>query len=246
MNSLKIIPEKDLKEKPNQEEIWNNIALPWRTYVTKKIPFVEEFLERINFDFLKSELSKNQAVLRIIDLGCGTGRNMIPNENIEYDGVDFSEKQLKQAELSAQEQRINAKLFKQDISKLDKKIFKNEMFDYGLFIATLHCLETKKARLNALKEFYRVLRPGAEAIISVWNSDDSRFNEVKKEKCGGVYMSWQKDRINYMRYYYLFEKQEFLDFLKSVGFKIQKIYERLEHDRFSKKNWIVRIKKGVI
>lgn len=229
MNSIKIISAKDLDEKPNQEKIWDEIALPWNVYVVKKIPFVEELL--------KNKKGK------IIDLGCGTGRNMLPNKDIEYYAVDFSEGQLMQAEKGAKEQKINAKFFKQDASKLDKKIFKDEMFDYGLFIATLHCIETEKERLDSLKEFYRVLKPGAEALISVWNSEDSRFNKVKEKKCGDIYMSWRKDGIPHMRYYYLYKKQEFLDLLKSVGFKILHFYELREHDRFSKKNWVVKVKK---
>ncbi|MEI6598792.1 MAG: hypothetical protein WCL22_07160, partial [bacterium] len=42
----------------------------------------------------------------------------------------------------------NAKFFKFPADKIDKSIFKNEMFDYGLFIATLHCIEGEKERLR--------------------------------------------------------------------------------------------------
>ena len=225
---IKIISKKEyLKRnpKPNQEEVWDSIAIPWKEYRSNQVPIVAEFL--------KDKKGK------IIDLGCGSGRNMAKNDDIEYCGVDFSENQLKQAWDYIQKNGINAKLFKSKADKLNKEDFPDEIFDYGLFIATLHCIESKKERENALKEFYRVLKPGAEALISVWNSEDKRFNSLK----GDIYMSWKKDEINYMRYYYLYNLQEFLDLLKGVGFKILEIYNAREHDRFSKKNWIIRIRK---
>lgn len=225
---IKIISKKEYLKRnlePNQEEVWDSIAIPWKEYRSNKIPIVAEFL--------KDKKGK------IIDLGCGSGRNMVKNDDIEYYGVDFSKEQLKQAEKYIKEKKINAKLFKSKADKLNKEDFPDEIFDYGLFIATLHCIEGKKERENALKEFHRVLKPGAEALISIWNSEDKRFNSLK----GDFYMSWKKDNILYMRYYYLYDKKEILDLLKSAGFKILEIYSAGEHDRFSRKNWIIKIKK---
>jgi ubiquinone/menaquinone biosynthesis C-methylase UbiE len=115
------------------------------------------------------------------------------------------------------------------------------MFDYGLFMATLHCIEGKTARENSIKEFYRVLKKGSEALISVWNSEDSRFDVVKNH--GDIYMSWKEDGVPHMRYYYLYSKKEFFNLLKKTGFTVIEEYSPREHDRFSKKNLIVRIRK---
>lgn len=166
---------------------------------------------------------------------------MIINQNITYFGVDFSGNQIKNAEKYIKENKIKTKLIKSDIAKLDKSIFKDNMFDYGLFIATLHCLETEKKRKDALYEFYRVLKKGAEALISVWNSEDKRFDKVRDN--GDIYMSFEEDRILYMRHYYLFSKDEFLKLIESVGFRAVEFYSPKEHDRFSKKNWVVRVMK---
>ena len=225
--TFKIISKKDyLKEnkKPNQLKVWNKIAKPWKTYVVKKIPIIEEFL--------KGKKGK------IVDLGCGAGRNMIPNPKINYYGIDFSELQLKQAEKFIKKNKIKAKLYKSEAYNLE---FKDNYFDYGLFISALHCLESKEKREKAVKEFFRVLKPKAQALISVWNSEDRRFIHVKNN--GGIYMSWIEQGISYMRYYYLYKKEELLNLLKKSGFKILDIYEPKEHDRFSKKNWIIIIEK---
>ena len=221
---IKIISAKELDEKPNQEEVWDKIAAPWKTYVVKKIPIVVEFLENKNG--------------RILDLGCGNGRNMIPIKGISYYGVDFSKGQLEHAKKAIKRDKLDAKLFQSKIDKLPKE-FENEMFDYGLFMASLHCLESEKEREQALKEFYRILKPNAEALISVWNAEDKRFNGLR----GGIYLSWKEDNIPYMRYYYLYDKQEFIQLLESVGFKILEVYDKREGDRFSKKNFVVRVER---
>ena len=226
---LKIISKKEYLKKnkmPDQEEVWDNISELWGEYKKKPFFTVESFL--------KGKKGK------IIDLGCGSGRNMVADKNIEYYGVDFSGSQIECAKKITKEKGINAKLFKGSAAKLDPKIFKDEMFDYGLFIATLHCIEDKKNRLSALKEFYRVLKKGSEALVSVWNSEDPRFNGLS----GDIYMSWRKDGQDHMRYYYLYSLDELLDLLKSVGFKVLDVKKNEEHnDRFSKKNLIVCVRK---
>jgi len=224
---IKIISKEDYEKenlKPDQEVIWDSIANPWKIYVVKEIPLV--------VDFLKGKKG------RVIDLGCGSGRNMVKGD-FEYYGVDFSKVQLKHAWDYIQEEGINTELFKSNLNKLDKNIFEDEMFDYGLFIGALHCLESSEDRLNALREFYRILKVGGQGLVSVWNSEDVRFGGLK----GEIYMSWRQDRVAYMRYYYLYSKDEFLDLLRKVGFKILEVYEPRKRDRFSKKNLVVRVGK---
>jgi ubiquinone/menaquinone biosynthesis C-methylase UbiE len=224
---IKIIPEKEfLKEnkKPIQEEVWNRIADKWEAYVVKKIPIVEGFL-------------KGKKGL-VVDIGCGNGRNMLKISGISYYGVDFSEEMIKNAEKYANNEGIDARLFVRGVDKLDREVFKDNMFDYGLFLATLHCIEGDVKREKALKEFYRVLKKGGEGLISVWNSEDKRFYGLS----GDVYMSWRKEGRDIMRHYYLYNPDEFYDLLKSVGFEIVEVYGSRE-DRFSKKNTVVRVRK---
>ncbi len=228
MINFKIISKEEYlkhNKKPDQLRVWNAIAKPWKTYIVKKIPIVEEFL--------KNKKGK------VIDLGCGTGRNMILNSNISYYGVDFSEEQLKQAKDYIKKNKINAKIYK--LYAYDLSRFYDNYFDYGLFMSTLHCLENEYQRLRALKEFYRVLKPNAIALISVWNSKDKRFKHVDYH--GDIYMSWSEDNIPYMRSYYLYHKEELMRLIKSVGFKILHFYEHENYDRFSKKNWIIKVEK---
>lgn len=259
MENIKIISAKEYTKIngkiPDQEEVWDKISDLWNEYRKEPFDAVAHFLNKISSNFgkssdksesaAKSENSKNaenskntKDNLKIIDLGCGSGRNMIKDNHLEYYGVDISANQLKAAKINAKEKGIIAEFFKGSADKLDKSVFKNEMFDYGLFIATLHCIKGEKERENALKEFYRVLKKGAEAVITVWNSEDNRFNGL----AGDIYMSWKKNGKEHYRYYYLYDKDELINLLKKVGFKIAMTNEK-ETDRFSKKNWIFKISK---
>lgn len=227
---LKIISKEEYlkkNKKPNQEKVWDRISKPWKKYRATEILAVK--------NFLKNKKDK------VIDIGCGTGRNMIPNPEIKYIGIDFSKEQLTQAKKNIKERKIKAKLIKAKADNLFK--IKNNYFDYGLFIASLHCIETNEERINSLKEFYRVLKPNAKALITTWNSEDERFSHIKNK--GDIYMSWKENNVLYMRYYYLFEKNELKKLIKNAGFKIIKFnkIKKEEKDRFNKKNWIIEVQK---
>lgn len=227
-NEMKIISKEEYlksNKKPNQEEVWDKISKPWKKYRTAEILTVRKFLEN----------KKG----KIIDIGCGAGRNMIPNSKIKYTGIDFSKGQLIQARRHIKEKKINAKLIKTKASNLSK--IKDNYFDYGLFIASLHCIESEEERKKSLEELYRVLKPKAKVLITAWNSEDKRFEHIKNK--GEIYMSWKEDNIYHMRYYYLFKESELKNLLKKIGFEILKFNNAKENERFNKKNWIIEIQK---
>ena len=106
---------------------------------------------------------------------------------------------------------INAEFFVSDITKLP---FPDNYFDYAIAVAIFHCIP-KKEHKKTVKELYRVLKPGAEAEIAVWNKNSKRFKNAPKEK----YIGW---RDKGKRYYYLFDEKEIYDLFKKIGFKIIK------------------------
>lgn len=227
---IKIISKEEflkLNKKPSQEQVWDDIADTWKEYRNVTLPVVYNFL-------------KNKKGL-VVDIGCGSGRNIIENMDLTYYCVDISKKQLELTKIKAKETGINVKFFKNNADKLSSE-FKDNMFDYGLFIATLHCIETKKDRVNALKEFYRVLKPGAFGLITTWNSEDKRFNCVNNS--GDIYMNWKVNGKDNFRYYYLFKKQELVELINKAGLEIIEFCLAVERDRFLRKNWVVVVKKA--
>lgn len=185
-------------ETQTQEQTWDNIAEEWNDFKKNPGRGVEEFL-----DGKKG---------KILDLGSGSGRNIIKLKDAEWYLVDFSGEMLKLAEKKAKTERINIKTFKSELIKLP---FKDNFFDSAIAIASLHCIEGEENRKNAVAELFRVLKPGAEAKIAVWNRASKRFKNSPNEK----YVKW-RDKGN--RYYYLFEEKEIFGLFEKVGFKIKK------------------------
>lgn len=209
----------------NQEQVWNKIAEPWSKYRKKAPEEVSEFL-------------KNKKG-RVLDLGCGSGRNIIPNKDIEYYGVDFSEEMLKFAEKGSKNKRVNAIFFK---STLEKLPFESNFFDSAIFISTLHCILCENNRKKALEELYRVMKKGSIAMVTVWDKESNKLFMEKNLKEG--FVNWEKEGVNYQRYYYFYDKKELEALLKKVGFKILKTESRNEKaSKHSNKNIIVYVKK---
>ncbi len=207
----------------NQEQVWDKIAERWQTFREQAPEEVVEFLEK----------KKG----KIIDMGCGGGRNFIKNPKITYYAVDFSKEMLKFAEAKAKKMKINALFFKNSLEKLP---FEKDFFDGAIFISTLHSVENSKNRLKSLKELYRVLKKGSEAMISVWDKSKTRIPAKIKDK--ESYATWNVFGERYKRYYYFYEEKELIKNLKKVGFKIikRKNYKSTSHSR---KNIILYVKK---
>jgi ubiquinone/menaquinone biosynthesis C-methylase UbiE len=190
----------------NQEQVWDEIAKVWKGY---RCTPVDEAV-----DFLRNKKGN------ILDLCCGSGRNFIKIDG-NYYGVDFSEEMLAFAKENAEKIGVEAFIEKAEADKLP---FQDDFFDAAVFIDALHCIETKESREKALHELLRVLKPGKEAIISVWDKEQDRFKDSKKEIC----VLWKINEKVCNRYYYLYDKKEILDLLKLAGFQIVEIYEKKE------------------
>lgn len=189
----------------NQEKVWDNIAPEWHEFKTSPSLAATEFL--------------NNKSGKILDFGGGSARNLlnINPKDKEITLVDFSAQMLKHALNRAKELKINLKTVH---SKLEKTPLKDNYFDAAICVAAIHCVETKQKRNSALKELFRVLKPGAEAEIEVWNKDSPRYEKANKEKM----IAWREKG---KRYYYLYEHDELKKDLEKIGFKILK---RVHHN----------------
>jgi|TARA_Y100000296_G_C5057370_1_gene197979 ubiquinone/menaquinone biosynthesis C-methylase UbiE len=198
----------------NQQKVWNKIALEWNKFRIKPLKEVQEFL-------------KNKKG-NILDLGCGTGRNFIKINGLIY-GIDFSSEMIKFAKINAEKKDIKVET---SISSLENLPFENNFFNSTIFIATLHCIETKEKRKKTLKELFRVLKPNSECLITVWSKKHPKLMKHPKDAT----VSWKTKTEELHRYYYLYDKKELEELLKKVGFEIISIKE-------DNKNIIAIVKK---
>lgn len=189
----------------NQKEIWNKIAPLWSKY-REKAP-----KEVINF--LKDKSG------RILDLGCGSGRNCIKlNGNFHYFCLDFSREMLKLAEVKLKKNNINTDFILSDSKKIP---FKENYFDSVICYSVLHCIKNKKERQETLNEIYRTLKKNGNAFISVWSQNSPRLKNKGKE----CFISWSNKNEKLERYTYVYNKNELVKELKDIGFRIVKVWE---------------------
>lgn len=163
---------------------------------------------------------------KILDIGCGNCRNLVPflKKGFKGVGLDFSKGMLEGAEKKLEKNEVSATL---KLGKAEKLPFNAGSFDYCLFIASLHHLN-EDGRKEALKEIKRVLKKGGKALITVWKSEE----KGKKEK----YVSWNRKGTIYKRYYYFFDKKELRDLIEDSGLEVLESWE-------DKKNLIFIVKK---
>jgi tRNA (uracil-5-)-methyltransferase TRM9 len=179
----------------NQIKVWDKIAPEWDEY--KKIP------PKHLVEFLK------EAKGNVLDLGSGSGRNMIPIKGTWYLS-DFSSEMISLAKKRAEKQGIKAEF---SVNSMEDLPYEDNFFSYAVCISSLHCVKGEKNRKKAVEELFRVMKKGGKARIGVWNRMSKRFNNKSSEKMIG----WTDKG---KRYYYLFTEEEVHKLFESVGFKI--------------------------
>jgi len=181
----------------SQKQVWNNLAEDW--YELKNNP-----IKRV-MDFLSKQQGK------VLDFGSGAGRHLTKIQNGKMYLVDFSEKMIE----FAKKKKIPAEFFVFPMTKLQ---FKGNFFDAAICTSSLHCIKGKSNREKAVKEIFRVLKPKAKVIITVYNKNSEQFKNSKKEK----FIKWKDKEI---RYYYIFDENEIHKLFEKCGFKIVKRWE---------------------
>ena len=164
-----------------------------------------------NWSWITEYINKLPQDSKVLDIGCGTGRNML-YENIEFTGVDTSKEFIK----ICLSKGLNA--VEGDMCNLP---LESERYDAILSIASFHHLSTNDRRLKALKEMNRVLKCGATLLLSVWSFKQPEKTKRKFDKYGDNIVKWNKYNDVFERYYYIFEISELLHLFKKSNFQIQ-------------------------
>ncbi len=177
---------------------------------------------------------------KLLNLGCAHGPDFLPfKEGFALYGVDFSAEMLKLALKYSQKFGFAVKLTLADIRRLP---YPDESFDWAISVATYHHIKKREHR-KALRELKRVLKPGGEAFITVWNKWQPRFWFKGKE----VKVPWrQRDKTLY-RYHYLFSYPELERLAKKAGFEVIKSFPESAYRfplKFFSRNICLLVKKG--
>jgi tRNA (uracil-5-)-methyltransferase TRM9 len=190
----------------NNKEIFDRIAQSWYNFRHWSI-----------FQIELTALARRWQKGRLLNVGCAHGPDFLPfKDGFELYGVDFSAEMLKFAEKYAQKFGFAVELKLADIRHLP---YADNSFDWAISVATYHHLGGGEHQ-EALRELKRVLKPGGEAFITVWNRCQPRFWFKPKE----VEVPWRQKGQTLYRRYYLFSYAELQKLAKEAGFEIIKSF----------------------
>ncbi len=177
---------------------------------------------------------------RLLNVGCGHGPDFVPfKDNFELHGIDFSMEMLRQARRYSAKFGFYAHLVHADMTDLP---YNDGSFDHAIAIASVHHLKGRTEQLKALRELYRVLKPGAESLLTVWNRWQRRFWFAGKE----TLVPWKSKTETLDRYYYLFSYTEIAGLARDAGFVVlEEFPEHSYHGPFKtfSRNICLRLKK---
>ena len=227
-------------ERKHVYEVYDKISTHFSHTRYKPWPLVVEFL---------NSLEKNSYVL---DVGCGNGKYLSVNENLNMCGVDRSGNLLS----IAKDKNPNAQFIIADSLKLP---IKSESFDAAISIAVIHHFSNELLRIKALKEIIRVIKKGGTILIYVWAMEqkEKKFteqdnfvpwhlqnkyeNETKVETLENGPSIIEDKKIDctvYQRFYHVFYKNELEDLINKTGTNVEIIKSYFDHA-----NWCCIIKK---
>ncbi|MBN1160468.1 MAG: methyltransferase domain-containing protein [Dehalococcoidales bacterium] len=176
------------------------------------------FRQRSRFQTELEQLSQHWGHGRLLNVGCAHGPDFPPfKDSFELYGVDFSAEVLKLAQKYAEKHKFKVDFQEADARQLP---YENSCFDYAIAVAVYHHIEEKEGRMQALKELYRVLKPGGEAFITAWNRWQPQHWFHKKN----YIHPWKSGDKKLYRFYYLFTYGELENLARKAGFEIIKSY----------------------
>jgi len=158
---------------------------------------------------------------RLLNLGCAHGADFIPfTDGFKLYGADVSLVMLRQGRAYAETQGFSAEFTTADAAALP---FADGSFDRAVAVAVYHHLRGADARAAGFRELYRVLAPGGEAFITVWNRRQRRFRWYRRE----ALVPWQVNGKPVLRYHHLYTYRGLASALRAAGFDI--IRQHPEH-----------------
>ena len=124
-------------------------------------------------------LAEQSHVSVALDLGCGNGRHaeLLAERADRVVGVDVSRGLLDTARERAAERGFDPDLVQADAARLP---IRDATVGLAVYVATLHHLPSREARVESLNDLARVLTAEGTALVSAWSTAHDRFDREAK------------------------------------------------------------------
>ncbi|MBU3895749.1 methyltransferase domain-containing protein [Patescibacteria group bacterium] len=166
---------------------------------------------------------------KVLDLGCANGALSGILKDVNYVGVDNSEKLI----AIAKQKFPQVKFYIADSLRLP---FKKELFDVVFCIGVLHHIPSLKIRLEFLKEARRVLKKDGKIVLRVWDIKAPallvKYALLKilgrsKLDFKDIFYPWKNSGRKTIteRYFHCFSKKELVELFRKAGFKVEKTWK---------------------
>ncbi len=181
------------------------------------------------FVYLKKERGINAKSLRILDLGCGTGRNSnyLAELGNEVSGIEISKTALSLAQQRAEAAHIEVDYHL--ISMGEKFPFADESFDLALDVLSSNSLNEKE-RGSYLQETHRILKKGGHFFIkALCKEGDHNAKALLKLNPSKEYDTYFNKNLGLIER--VFSKADFIS-LYSSYFTLAKLVKKTNYARF--------------
>ena len=169
-----------------------------------------------------------------LEIGCGNGKNMryAINSGLRMTGSDTCYSFVKMCRDT----------YNLDVcmSNAIHQIYVDELFDFSISIAVFHHLSTDVNRTTVMQNMINILKPNGSGLITVWaveQEPDSKRKFVPGDNMVPWYKPYYVDNIKkyeqHERYYYVFNKQMFTEYMSK--FTDQIVVNNIYNE---KGNWI--------
>jgi len=160
-----------------------------------------------------------------LDLGCGNGRHaeLLAGVAGTVLALDLSGGLLAEARARARAEGWSATFIQGDAAALPVA---GGRVDLAVYVATLHHLRPRAARVRSLDELARVLAPGGRALVSAWSTAHDRFDPGPDAAEGfDTTVDWTlPDGETVPRFYHIYAPAEFEADLAASALRVDEAY----------------------
>lgn len=203
------------------------------------------------FKFLKKEqkfspMSNMGEAKRLIDLGCGTGRNSFYATELGLNvcGIDISKTAINEGITYAQEKNIRVELRVGSIG--EKLAYSNETFDLALDVTSSNSLSEAEREIY-FEEMYRVLKPGGYVYIKALCKDgDANAKELLRRFPGSEADTYILPEQKIIERVWM--KKDITDFysrkFKILHLEMKESYTTMGDRKYKRRFWIMYLQKS--